>query len=56
MKAEIGAERLTSSIGLLREAIGAELLDQEAAFAAYELMKQLGGFLPALTREFFIPL
>jgi len=53
VNAEIGELRLTGSLGLLREAIGVKLLDQEGAFAAYELMKQLGGFLPNMQREFF---
>lgn len=56
VKAEIGEKRLTGSLGLLREAITAGALDQEHAFAAYELMKHLGGFLPAVRKEFFVPL
>lgn len=53
IKEEIGAGRMTGSLGLLREAIGARLLDQAAAFGAYERMKQSGGFLPELQKEFF---
>jgi predicted nucleic acid-binding protein len=53
---EVGPERLTGSLGLLREAMTMNLLDQESAFASYERMKQLGGFLPVLAKEFFRPL
>jgi predicted nucleic acid-binding protein len=44
----LGESRLTGSIGLLREAVRAGLLRQAEAFAAYRLMRERGGFLPAI--------
>lgn len=44
----LGDSRLTGSIGLLREAVRAGLLTQAEAFAAYRLMRERGGFLPAI--------
>jgi len=44
----LGESRLTGSIGLLREAVKAGLLTQAEAFAAYRLMRERGGFLPAV--------
>jgi predicted nucleic acid-binding protein len=44
----LGRDRLTGSIGLLREAVKAGLLTQAGAFAAYRLMRERGGFLPAI--------
>jgi predicted nucleic acid-binding protein len=38
--------QLTGSIGMLRMAIAAGLLTREAAFAAYRLMIERGGYLP----------
>jgi predicted nucleic acid-binding protein len=46
---EIGVERRTGTVGLLREAIAAGLMSPEAAFEAYQQMKRLGGYLPRLT-------
>jgi predicted nucleic acid-binding protein len=45
---EIGAARRTGTVGLLRDAIAAGLLTPGAAFAAYQQMKHLGGYLPHL--------
>lgn len=45
---EIGAERRTGTVGLLREAITAGLITPEAAFEAYKQMKSRGGYLPRL--------
>lgn len=52
---EIGAQRMTGTVGLLRDAVRAGLLTQEKAFAAYQRMKRLGGFLPKLTLVDFNP-
>jgi len=49
IKREIGASRLTGTVGLLRDAVAAGLITSEAAFEAYQRMKRLGGFLPRLT-------
>ncbi len=49
----LGADRLMGSIGLLRMAIGARLLDPEAAFASYSLMIARGGYLPQLALSEF---
>jgi predicted nucleic acid-binding protein len=47
----LGDSRLTGSIGLLREAVRAGLLTQAEAFAAYRLMIERGGFLPAIKQS-----
>jgi predicted nucleic acid-binding protein len=47
----LGDSRLTGSIGLLREAVRAGLLTQAEAFAAYRLMIERGGFLPAIEQS-----
>ncbi len=49
----LGESRVTGSIGLLREAVQAGLLTQAEAFAAYQLMRQRGGFLPAVAQAEF---
>lgn len=49
----LGEDRLTGSIGLLREAVKAGLLTQAEAFAAYRLMRERGGFLPAIDEAGF---
>ena len=49
IKREIGEQRMTGTIGLLRDAISAELLTASDAFNAYQQMKRLGGFLPHLS-------
>lgn len=48
-----GTSRLTGSIGLLRLAINVGLLSSEAAFAAYALMRERGGYLPNLAKADF---
>lgn len=48
IKREIGVERLTGTVGLLRDAIAAGLTTAEAAFESYQQMKRRGGFLPDL--------
>lgn len=45
----IGAERVTGSIGLLRECVVHTLLTREAAYEAYRTMKAMGGYLPEMT-------
>jgi len=49
IRREIGAGRLTGTVGLLRDAIAAGLMTAEAAFESYQEMKCRGGFLPDLT-------
>ncbi|MGS1063513.1 hypothetical protein [Burkholderia glumae] len=49
----LGTDLVRGSIGLLRMAVDAGLLDREAAFQAYELMKTRGGFLPELSANAF---
>jgi predicted nucleic acid-binding protein len=48
IKKTLGEQRLTGSIGLLREAVKAGLLSQAEAFTAYNLMRERGGFLPEI--------
>lgn len=50
---ELGTARLTGTVGLLRQAISAGVITPEAAFAAYQQMKRLGGFLPNLALSDF---
>jgi predicted nucleic acid-binding protein len=50
---EIGVAHMTGTVGLLREAVNANLITGEHAFAAYQQMQRLGGFLPALSRADF---
>lgn len=49
----LGEARLSGSIGLMRLAVIARLLDQKSAFEAYRLMRVRGGFLPELTQGDF---
>ncbi len=51
----IGAERVTGSIGVLRACVDAGNLERAAAYQAYELMKTMGGFLPAMTIDAMFP-
>jgi predicted nucleic acid-binding protein len=48
IKAEVklGAQNVCGSIGLIKMAVAAGLLSSQAAYDAYQLMKQRGGFLP----------
>ena len=43
---ELGEPRLTGSIGLLQMAVASGLIARKDAFAAYQLMRERGGFLP----------
>lgn len=52
---EIGAFRMTGTVGLVRDAVAAGLMTADAAFEAYRRMKRLGGFLPRLTLADFRP-
>lgn len=49
IECEIGTARRTGTVGLLRDTVAAGLLTPEGAFAAYQQMKRLGGYLPHLT-------
>lgn len=49
----LGPGSLTGSIGLLKMAVKGSLLTGEAAFDAYQLMREQGGFLPALSPSDF---
>jgi predicted nucleic acid-binding protein len=49
----LGADRISGSLRLLKEAVEQSLLTKDDAFAAYERMRAAGGFLPAISREFF---
>ncbi|MBB6562937.1 putative nucleic acid-binding protein [Acidovorax soli] len=52
---EIGASRMTGTVGLLRETVVAGYLTATEAFTAYLQMKRLGGFLPHLALADFQP-
>jgi predicted nucleic acid-binding protein len=49
----LGAERVSGTLRLLKEAVEAALLTKDDAFAAYERMHAAGGFLPAISDDFF---
>lgn len=49
----IGDDRVTGSLGLLRDAVRASITTSLIAWDAYERMKQEGGFLPEISRSFF---
>ena len=51
--AEIGGDRLTGSIGLLREAVHSGLLTSVQASGHYEQMLTRGAFLPIIDHNFF---
>lgn len=48
-----GDTRLIGSLGLLRKAVQCGLCSAEAAYASYQTMKTLGGFMPNVTIDFF---
>jgi predicted nucleic acid-binding protein len=52
---ELGKERLTGSIGLLRLAITRGLIDRADAYKAYQLMQTTGSFLPDWTIDQVFP-
>jgi predicted nucleic acid-binding protein len=49
----LGAHRVIGTADLLAEGVRQGLLSQLDAYAAYELARSRGAFLPALDREFF---
>jgi len=51
----IGVNRVTGSIGLLRECVSNNLLTREEAYASYIMMKQRGGYLPNMSKEEIFP-
>ena len=50
---EFGEDRVTGSLGLLRDAVRTGVTTAHVAWEAYERMKQEGAFLPDLSRNFF---
>ncbi|WP_412528911.1 hypothetical protein [Burkholderia lata] len=48
-KKSLGAGQVRGSIGLLRMAVDANTLNREAAYLAYQLMRNRGGYLPELS-------
>jgi predicted nucleic acid-binding protein len=51
--AEVGKERVTGSLGLLRDLVRRQALDAVSAFRSYEAMLKAGAFLPAANLSFF---
>lgn len=49
----LGADYLTGTLGLLRDAVSAGLIGSEDAVVFHETMKRLGSFLPAVDDSFF---
>ena len=49
----LGADRVSGTLGLLKEAVAESLMTKTAAFAAYEQMRAAGGFLPQISIGFF---
>jgi predicted nucleic acid-binding protein len=49
----IGKEKVTGSLGLLREAVHLGLVTADEAFQTYIKMKTAGGFLPDINLAFF---
>ena len=49
----VGKDRVTGSLGLLREAVAYQLIVPKAAFEAYLAMKAAGAFLPDVADETF---
>lgn len=52
-KKTLGADRVRGSIGLLRMAVEVQMLNREAAYLAYRLMRNRGGYLPELSADDF---
>lgn len=50
---EIGAARLTGSIGVLRRLVAEKILTSSSAYDAYKKMRASGGFLPDLDADYF---
>ena len=51
--AELGEDRKWGSLGILKSAVDACLLTADEAYAAYQRMRDAGGFLPDMTPEYF---
>lgn len=49
-----GKERLTGSLGILRDCAAHSTLSGSDAFAAYRLMIEAGAFLPKIEQSFFV--
>jgi predicted nucleic acid-binding protein len=49
----LGADRVSGTLRLLKEAVEVSILTAEDAFAAYERMRAAGGFLPVISIDFF---
>lgn len=49
----LGVERVSGTLRLLKEAVEQSLLTKDNAFAAYQRMRDAGGFLPVITIDFF---
>jgi predicted nucleic acid-binding protein len=52
-EAILGQDRLVGSLKLLKQAVTEGLFAADQAFAAYELMKGAGGFLPEIDAGYF---
>ncbi|WP_144417675.1 hypothetical protein [Burkholderia gladioli] len=52
-KKVLGTGQVRGSIGLLRMAVEANILNREAAYIAYQLMRDRGGYLPDLSADYF---
>jgi predicted nucleic acid-binding protein len=53
LASHLGPERVCGSLRLMKDACGEGLLRADEAYASYEQMKTLGGFLPELAKDFF---
>lgn len=51
---EIGRERVSGSLGLLKAAVGAEVFSAENAYQSYVKMVGRGAFLPSVKLSYFI--
>lgn len=49
----LGADRVSGTLGLLKEAVAESLITRTDAFAAYQQMRAAGGFLPQISIDFF---
>lgn len=52
-EAILGQGRLVGSLKLLKQAVAEALLTADQAFAAYDLMREAGGFLPEIEAVYF---
>lgn len=51
---ELGADRVTGSLGLLKEAVHEGLLSANDAYEGYKRMLDSGAFLPLVVRDYFL--